>query len=341
MPKKFIPHLTLGLLFAAHTAAAQTSSKNTYSFWPTAVSVADPDTTGLAWSWPEYKVLIQQQTEQGVYVPSKFSPTLAKGLSDIFAPAAGAPIKVEYDASTMQWGLHIPGGEARPENEVLVAPFADAFANCLKTLNDAEASLMIQVVYSPASFLDAGRGEAKFTPDYTAAAAKMAANYRSNRCDGGTTEIPNLAKTTSRKHVSALLTGQSDSLGSMNGSLLPLAQLHKELFFSSKGIWVRITLAEIQKHIKERLVKYPSLANTDWTRSDYKTFLDFVLMTRDNSGLTKDQYLFLANGCGIKEVAQIFSEFPLKQCIAQQKVGLLPIQLGNDQGLLFLKGDHS
>lgn len=331
----------LGLCSMVLSTAAQAAQVNLY-FWPGPITQEDPTSSGSLYAWPSYEVLLQNKSTQGVYSPAIISDSMATELALRFKADAGSPIKIMRDGSTKTWGLSIPGGsELAASNQTLLEPMLQGFANCLASLTSDELDRMKEVIYAPLTFLDSSSGTVRFDEEQRRIAAKMYETYKNKRCEGGTTVVPELTKKTSRRYFNTLLTGLNPDASVTDGSLLVLTNLYKDLLFASKGLWIRVTLAELQTFIGDVLARFPSLANTDWLDKDYSSFVDFVLLTRDKSGLSKDQYLKLANACGVDAVSQIFSSFPLKQCSNQNRLQVVHLFLNTSEAVLFLGGGPS
>lgn len=321
----------LALSFMVLGGSAQAAQVD-WHFWPTPVTLENPEESGFLYTWPEYRVLLQEKNAQGTYTPAAISDALAGELSRLFKPASGSVIQIARDATAKTWGLEIPGGHAlRSENSQLLQPIAQDFVSCLSTLTPDELTEMKLVLMQPGTFvttLDQGKMDI---------AAKMFENYKANRCQNGTTTVPNLTKSEVEMYLTVLLTGATDARVT-DGDLLVLTRLYHDLLFATQGLWVRVTLATLKAHIAGAMGGFPVPLRQDWLNSDYSSFVDFVLLTRDTSGLSKAQYLDLASLCGMNSVSQIFSTFALKQCSTQGRVSMIHVVLGASRAVYFVKG---
>src|SRR5688572_18679515 len=76
-------------------------------FWPTPITVSDPQSNGALFAWPEYNVILQTKGD-ATYAKARIDDGLAQHLSDKFAPGESSLIKIHRDAVAMTWGLTIP-----------------------------------------------------------------------------------------------------------------------------------------------------------------------------------------------------------------------------------------
>lgn len=298
-------------------------------FWPTPIFLEDPEASGYLWAWPEYQVLLQARDAQGVYRPAVISDRLATELARLFPLPSGSAIHVVRDATT--WGLEIVGGHVlRAENAQLLPAMAQDFVNCLSTLTEVELLEMQMVLSQPRGYvrgLDQGQKDV---------AAKMMSNYRLNRCQNGVTQVPDLTRSEVKRYLAVLLTGQADSRV-WEGDLLVLTSLYHDLLFATDGLWVRATLGAMKAVILGVMGSHPFPLRLDWLGQDFNSFIDFVLLTRENAGLSNAQYVDLAGLCGVSATSQAFSPFPLSQCVAQQRIDLVRLVLGSSSAAYFVK----
>lgn len=300
-------------------------------FWPTPVTLEDPEETGYLWAWPEYQILLQEKDAQGRYWPAAIGDNFADELGRIFKPASGSVIRIVRDATAKTWGLEIPGGHVlRAENSQMLQPMALDFVNCLSTLAADELAEMKQVLNLPRSFVNDLDQRKKDI------AARMLSNYKADRCQNGATPVPDLTKSEVKRYLTTLLTGESDGRV-LDGDLLVLTSLYHDLLFATEGLWVRGTLAVLRAFIVAAMSDFPMPTRQAWLDVDYSSFVDFVLLTRDNSGLSKAQYLELASICGVSLVNQVFSPFPLKQCSTQHRVVVVRLVLGTATAVHFVR----
>lgn len=306
-------------------------------FWPTAISVPNPEEHGALFMWPEYRVLLQTKNGSS-YSPAHVDEILAAHLAELFTQGDNAVITQQRDQEARTWGLAIPGGERlREQNRELIPAMAEKFTACLATLTDEELALMKEVLYAPLSFLDP-TGGVFINDEYKRVAAKLAFNFQTNRCENARISVPELVQKRSHYYLSVLLTGKADGIVEPSGSLLVITTLFRDMLFSAKGIWVRTTLAALQKFIDERLALLPALNDENLLEQDYENFLDFVLLSRHSNALSYAHYLSIAKAFGVDGIADVFKSFPLKQKIASGQVKVTHITLGSRSSTVFFAG---
>lgn len=302
-------------------------------FWPTPVVPYDHERDGGLFGWPEFQVTLHQKNNAGSYTEAAIDDDMARSLNIIFAPKAGSPIQTVRGESSSSWGVTIPGGSALSEaNAQLIDPMLTDFIACLGTLDEGKLDRMKEVIYQPASFI-ANNGVA-LDQDQTNIAAEMYATYQGSRCKNSRMVVPELMKSKSRIYLTAMLTGNRTAESS-EGALLVLSTAFKDLLFGAKGLFVRVALAKIQGFLTERLKVFPALPQGDWFSRNYESFIEYILLTEEEEGFSKEHYLRLGEACGIKTLNDAFKPFPLKSMIADGTLRVITLNLGTTQSTHF------
>lgn len=325
-------------LFSLVHAAALEAAQLHLSFWPTAIVQQDPDSTGSLYAWPEFKVLLQNKSASSVFSPAEIDRLTAAQLTTLFAPKLGSAIEIMRDEANASWGMAIKGGSnLRQENLELLEPMVQSFISCLATGNEQEVDRMKEVIYAPHLLLSPSGG-LNISEEQRQIANRMAANYERNRCEGGSASIPELVQNKVRQYFTVMLRGQGRDVEVTDGVLLVLTNLFKDLLFAPKGLWVRSVLAKIQEHITERMKSFPAVQDGSWLERNYDSFIDFVLLTKNQHGFNKHQYLNIAAACGVDDIGDAFKPFLLKQCLTSGQLLALHLHLGSNDSTHYLKG---
>lgn len=314
------------------------SAVNDLHFWPTSVSVASPSDVQVLFAWPEFKVLLQTKGETS-YLPAKISNALAKRLSLLFAPEKGEPIEVYFDEDKHEWGLSIPGGvQLRQENQKLLLIMEKQFSDCLSTLNEDDLVTMESVFYAPISLLDSD-GKVKLSEHEKAVAKAMHARFQTDRCSGGKSLVPALLLERVHRFLSAIITGSWDSFGSNVERQAVLTELFRQLLFSKNGLWVRASLDTIRDFVEKRFVLGGKIKDESVLERDYESFIDFILMAKETSGLTIKQYVSIADQTGVHSLVDLFADFPIKKLISQGNLAVTNLHIGSQESTFFFKGE--
>lgn len=310
-----------------------------FHFWPTPIRIADPETSGVLFEWPDYEVILQTK-DNATYTPAKISDELADQFTKTFALEEDSPIMVYQNKDRGEWGFRIPGGfRLRRENLKLLPAMEMHFSNCLSTLSEEDLIAVEEVLLSPLSFL--GADGVKLTDTHKAIAKTLQANFQANRCKDRVSEISDLLRERIRSFLSVILSDSEITRDSFVGRQLVLTQLFHDLLFSTNGLWVRTTLGLIKEFVEKRLLSSPVVKDKTSIERDYDSFIDFVLMSKDTSGLTKESYLTIADATGISSIIDIFNDFPLNQLVSNGNLIVINLHIGTHQSTLFFKGTKS
>lgn len=309
-----------------------------FHLWPTLISVANPEETGVLFSWPEYQVILKTKNESG-YSNATVNSAMADYLTKQFTPAEDSPIEIYRDVASSTWGLTIPGGPIlREENRELLAAMAEKFITCLSTLSLAELYALDAVITTPLNYLSGAGGEG-LNPSHHEAAATLLKNFEKNRCatTANVAAINKTLRTGVNDFLAAFLTGKGNSLYTLPGTQRVLASLFKDFLFSSKGLWVRVTLAHIQDFVEKQMANAPFL-ETSFVERDYDSFVDFVLLTKDTTKLTLAHYLAIAQAMQVNTVADAFKLFPLMRAFTSDRFRVVNMQIGSRKATFFVGG---
>lgn len=309
-----------------------------FHFWPTAVVQHNPEERGTLYGWPQLKVILQKKDAIGNYSPASINSLLASRLNTMFRLNSESIFQIFYDESKAQWGFNISGGsQLRAVNQEMLEPMLQSFVSCLSTLSEDELSILEPLFYAPNSLIS-NNGTLIIEQEIKDVALKMTANYYRDRCSESQTSVPYLIKTRSRSYLSALLLGIRNIVEVNQSTLLILTSLYSELFFSANGLWVRVALSKIQEFVSARLATLAPPIDSIWLERDYANFLDYILLTRNINGFSKQHYMDLAEACDIKNISDIFKEFPLKKMLEKGKISILHLYIGKSKSTNFIQG---
>lgn len=335
---------TLGyVLFGVYNApvfADQSSSWRHLSFLPSEVMSTAPTDSENPYSWPSFQVVLHE-AEGEQWKPARIESPLRERLETVLALDANSLIKPVRGENGELWAFEIPGGSTfKKEYLQLQGDMSRDFRACLATLTEREIELVKNVLYNLGETMNI-MGELNLSAETLTAVQTMSKNYQQDRCAAGTRELPDYTQALIDRLMARLLSGEDPSDAISDQDLIAMTQVFKDLLFSSEGLWVRVSRERIQSELTARLQQLAKVDQLDWVNKPYVGFVDFVIATRGASGLTREDYLTLAQSCGVDDVMAIFSDFSVAACQQKESLDLVDISYGDVKGLLLFPGAQS
>lgn len=318
-------------------ANALPSEKQSLYFWPTPIKQSSVSDSRMPFLWPDYQVLLHDRDDKKKYTCAAITEQSSCYLSNLFHPEDDSPIKIVRDGRLKFWGLEIPGGSIqRDANIRLLEPISGYFFACLGTLDEHELEKIERVFYVPEPFLVEPGLE--FDSEYFKIAAKLYSNFQNNLCAENKNEVPSLLKNKIKVILEAMLFKPSQSIMT-DAAIVTFTVLFNKILFSSNGLWMKVTLEEIKNFVLRRIENFPEINELAWAQRNYESFLDFIILTRQNTPLHKYQYITISRALGLNQAQQLFDQFPLSQLVTSNRISIINLNIGNKTSTHFVPGE--
>ncbi len=306
-------------------------------FLPTPITTNPSTDPENPYSWPSFKLVLHEKAGDQL-LPAAVDGHLLERLEAVFPAGDDGLIQKINGPEAGGWGLEIPGGsKLRSENILLKDDMTRDFGKCLAVLSEREVELVKSVLYNLDDTMNM-LGEVRLSEETSTAIQTMQNQYAKDRCATAAGALPSYTIALIDRFMNRLLSGSDPSDSISDQDLIALTQIFKGLLFSNEGLWVRVSLERMQSKLATNLQKTAEAKQLDWLSKPFSGFVDFVVATRKVSGLSKEDYLTLANSCGVSDVSAIFSDFLVENCRQSQKLQLVDIAVGDSKGLVLLPG---
>lgn len=327
-------YVLFGLSYAP-SFAQEGSPRRQLAFLPSEVTETASTDSENPYSWPSFQVTLQEAAGEQ-WVPAEISGALRERLEAAFALPNESLLQAVKGTSGELRGFEIPGGSNyKKEYLQLQGDMSRDFARCLALLGEREIELVKSVMYNLSEAISI-LGEVNLNAETLAAVQTMTENYRQSRCAGNPGPLPDYTLALIDRFMGRLLSGEDPSDAISDQDLIALTQVFKDFIFSSEGLWVRVSRDKIQSEVTQRLQQLARIDQLDWVSKPFIGFVDFVVATRGSSGLTREDYLTLAESCGVNDVMAIFSDFSVEACHQSERLDIVDIVYGDAKGLVLL-----
>ena len=234
-----------------------------------------------------------------------------------------------------RWGFRVQNELLSLRDEALLTALTEAFTQCISALSSLEQEALKSVLYNLSEQLTLN-GELQLPRHASDALIHMQESFQKDGCAQGTEPLPTLTRVLAQRYVVKLFSGQDPEGALDEEGTFVLRSIVGDLFWGPEGIWQRVAQQAIEKKLSQALRQKARPDRLLLLDKSYASFVDFVLTSRVDSFFTREDYLAVAEACGIKQWSAFFSRFDGAACRAAGRLQLIQFEVEEKPQGLFV-----